>query len=99
MTGASSSKTSVTSIGDNIAANQVMIGRAVVGRVKQSRAVFVTGPSGSSKSSVVRAGLIPALKHGAIPGNDHWLYEAMKPGRSPRCRRYAWAMLNQAAVE
>lgn len=38
----------------------------LVGRVKESRTVFITGPSGSGKSSLVRAGLLPALKQGAI---------------------------------
>ena len=32
----------------------------LVERVKESRAVFITGPSGSGKSSLVRAGLIHA---------------------------------------
>ncbi|HKY52775.1 MAG TPA: ATP-binding protein, partial [Anaerolineales bacterium] len=55
----------------------------LVGRVKESRTVFITGPSGSGKSSLVRAGLIHALKHGAIRNSDRWLYETMKPGREP----------------
>ncbi|MBK8824685.1 MAG: ATP-binding protein [Anaerolineales bacterium] len=37
----------------------------LVSRVKDSRTVFVTGPSGSGKSSLVRAGLIHALKQGS----------------------------------
>jgi WD40 repeat protein len=55
----------------------------LVQRVAQSRAVFVTGPSGSGKSSLVRAGVLHALKQGALPGSECWLYEALKPGRSP----------------
>jgi WD40 repeat protein len=57
----------------------------LVARVKQSRTVFVTGPSGSGKSSLVRAGLIPALKRGVISDlhSERWLYESMKPGRDP----------------
>src|SRR5574341_917186 len=57
----------------------------LVGRVKESRAVFITGPSGSGKSSLVRAGLIHALKQGAIKNlhSERWLYETMKPGREP----------------
>lgn len=46
-----------------------------------ARAVFVAGPSGSGKSSLVRAGLLPALRKGA--DNEHWLYETLKPGREP----------------
>src|SRR5262245_60078559 len=47
----------------------------LVGRVKESRTVFITGPSGSGKSSLVRAGLIYALKQGGIKDSDRWLYE------------------------
>jgi WD40 repeat protein len=55
----------------------------LVGRVKESRTVFITGPSGSGKSSLVRAGLIHALRKGAIKGSERWLFETMKPGREP----------------
>jgi WD40 repeat protein/transcriptional regulator with XRE-family HTH domain len=55
----------------------------LVGRVKESNTLFIIGPSGSGKSSLVRAGLIPALKQGAIKNlhSERWLYETMKPGR------------------
>ena len=57
----------------------------LVSRVKESRTVFVTGPSGSGKSSLVRAGLIHALRDGAIQEmhSERWLYEIIKPGRDP----------------
>src|SRR5688500_4918952 len=55
----------------------------LVGRVKESRTVFITGPSGSGKSSLVRAGLIHAMKNGAIKNSERWLYETLKPGREP----------------
>src|SRR5215213_7706368 len=50
-------------------------------RVKESRTVFITGPSGSGKSSLVRAGLLHALKQGAIESlnSERWLYETITP--------------------
>ena len=36
------------------------------------RFVTVVGPSGSGKSSVVRAGLLPALRRGAVAGSEQW---------------------------
>jgi WD40 repeat protein/serine/threonine protein kinase len=51
--------------------------------VKGSRFLGVVGPSGSGKSSVVRAGLIPALRAGALPGSERWFYTEMTPGRHP----------------
>jgi hypothetical protein len=43
----------------------------------------VIGPSGSGKSSVVRAGLIPALRAGALPGSEDWFFIQMHPDRHP----------------
>ena len=43
----------------------------------------VVGPSGSGKSSVVKAGLIPHLRRDAIPGSKDWFIVEMTPGRHP----------------
>ena len=43
----------------------------------------VIGPSGSGKSSVVRAGLIPALRQGALPGSGAWQIVIMTPTERP----------------
>ena len=48
-----------------------------------NRLVAVVGPSGIGKSSVVRAGLIPALRSGRIPGSDQWFITDMIPGSHP----------------
>ncbi|MDH5504962.1 MAG: protein kinase, partial [Acidimicrobiia bacterium] len=47
------------------------------------RLVTVVGPSGSGKSSLVRAGLIPALARGAIGGSEMWLTATTVPGGHP----------------
>lgn len=43
----------------------------------------VVGPSGSGKSSVVKAGLIPALHQGKLPGSEEWFIVEMVPGIDP----------------
>ena len=47
------------------------------------RFVAVVGPSGSGKSSVVRAGLLPALRAGALPGSEQWFIAEAFPGTHP----------------
>ena len=49
----------------------------------QHRLVAVVGPSGGGKSSVVRAGLLPALRAGALPESRGWLITDMFPGSYP----------------
>ncbi|MEU4156509.1 caspase family protein [Actinoplanes sp. NPDC026670] len=57
---------------------------ARMGRAAESGGLCVTiGPSGSGKSSVVHAGLIPALRKGALPGSSNWAYASMTPGADP----------------
>ena len=48
-----------------------------------NRFLAVVGPSGSGKSSVVKAGLLPALRKGALPGSDQWFGIEMLPGPHP----------------
>ena len=43
----------------------------------------VLGPSGSGKSSVIQAGLIPSLRDGAIPGSDRWEFIVARPADHP----------------
>lgn len=49
----------------------------------QGRIVTVIGASGSGKSSLVRAGLVPRLREGALPGSEEWLIATMVPGTDP----------------
>jgi WD40 repeat protein/serine/threonine protein kinase len=48
-----------------------------------ARFLAVVGPSGSGKSSVVRAGLIPALWRGELRGSEKWFVVDMLPGTHP----------------
>ena len=43
----------------------------------------VVGPSGSGKSSVVLAGLIPSLRAGLLPGSERWDHAVLRPGEHP----------------
>jgi energy-coupling factor transporter ATP-binding protein EcfA2 len=53
-------------------------------RTESHRLLAIVGPSGSGKSSVVRAGLLPRLKGGALPGSQMWHYPPpMIPGSQP----------------
>ena len=48
-----------------------------------ARFLAIVGPSGSGKSSVAKAGLIPAMRRGALPESDQWFYAEMLPGAHP----------------
>ncbi|MAS34133.1 MAG: hypothetical protein CL610_09005 [Anaerolineaceae bacterium] len=45
--------------------------------------VAVVGPSGSGKSSVIRAGVIPAIRSGRVPHWKQWFITDMTPGTNP----------------
>jgi DNA-binding SARP family transcriptional activator/energy-coupling factor transporter ATP-binding protein EcfA2 len=58
----------------------------LMARLAVEDALVVVGPSGSGKSSFVRAGLLAALRQGGLPGSDQWSIEVVTPGtgwRSP----------------
>ena len=47
---------------------------------KAVRFLAVTGVTGSGKSSLVAAGLLPRLARGAVPGSEDWAVARMRPG-------------------
>jgi WD40 repeat protein/energy-coupling factor transporter ATP-binding protein EcfA2 len=48
-----------------------------------SRFIPVIGYSGSGKSSLIKAGLLPELSRDIIPGSSHWPVESFTPGKHP----------------
>jgi len=56
---------------------------SLLGAVASGGLVAVVGASGSGKSSVIRAGLVPALRDGAIAGSEEWFIVTMVPGTDP----------------
>ena len=58
--------------------------RELLDQVLVSRLVTAVGPSGSGKSSVVLAGLLPRLQDGALPDSENWhYYSTIVPGAAP----------------
>ena len=51
----------------------------LVARLVQARLLAVVGASGSGKSSAVRAGLLPALAAGVLPGSARWRQVIITP--------------------
>jgi formylglycine-generating enzyme required for sulfatase activity len=57
--------------------------RELLERLRLHPFVTVIGPSGSGKSSLVYAGLLPALRTSSLFGQGDWLARSMRPGEEP----------------
>jgi WD40 repeat protein len=57
----------------------------LAGQLTRPGLLMVLGPSGSGKSSLLRAGLLPAIAGGMLPvrGTQWWPLDLMTPGRRP----------------
>jgi serine/threonine protein kinase/WD40 repeat protein len=55
----------------------------LVSRLVGAGFLGIVGPSGSGKSSVLRAGLLPALAAGVLPGSERWRRWLLRPGERP----------------
>ncbi len=55
----------------------------VIDRLRAESFVLVTGGSGSGKSSLCRAGVLPAVGDGALAGGRTWTWAQLLPGRRP----------------
>ena len=63
----------------------------------ENRFLAVVGASGSGKSSLVRAGLIPALRQGKLEGSADWPIVICRPGSDP-LHSLATALANHPVV-
>ncbi|MBE7557295.1 MAG: serine protease [Anaerolineales bacterium] len=60
-----------------------VVARLVESLRREPRFLAVLGPSGSGKSSLVQAGLIPHLSRGAVLGSDRWGVIVARPADQP----------------
>ncbi|RSS64176.1 hypothetical protein EF912_02175 [Streptomyces sp. WAC07061] len=66
--------------------------RQVLAALAGHHVTLLLGPSGSGKSSLIQAGVLPALAAGELPGSDRWLPVLLRPGQD------LWAGLEQAGL-
>ena len=70
----------------------------ILRRLREQRFVAVVGTSGSGKSSLVRAGLLPYLHGGFLPhAGSHWCVALFRPGANP-IKNLATALDDPAAL-
>ncbi len=55
----------------------------LIARLAEWPLVGILGPSGIGKSSLMRAGVLPALRSGALPGSAGWRQVLLRPGEHP----------------
>lgn len=65
--------------------------------LKERHFLAVIGPSGSGKSSLVRAGLLPTLPLGSLGTGSDWRIALMRPGNRP-IRSLAHALLARSTL-
>jgi WD40 repeat protein/class 3 adenylate cyclase len=73
----------------------------LIARLAGAPLLGVVGPSGSGKSSALRAGLVPALQAGVLPRSDEWAVVLMRPGEHPlrALDRALWSTLPESLRE
>ena len=63
----------------------------LLARLVESTLVGILGPSGIGKSSLMRAGVLPALSAGVLPGSAGWRQLLIRPGERP-CAEFRRAL-------
>src|SRR5499427_4753257 len=73
--------------------------RRLAGRLDGAGMLLVAGESGSGKSSLLRAGLLPRLAGGALgPGSERWPRRVIRPAGSP-LRELAMGLAEMAGAD
>lgn len=62
---------------------EMMLDDSLPDSLQIGRFLAVLGASGSGKSSLIRAGLIPKLRAGELEGSGDWHIRLLKPGQRP----------------
>src|SRR5262249_8664921 len=57
--------------------------KSLAAKLEKNSFLAVVGASGSGKSSLVRAGLIPALRKGILTDSGDWRFYTFTPGAQP----------------
>lgn len=55
----------------------------VLALVDTTDLLWLVGPSGSGRSSLVKSGLLSALQEGVLPGSEDWRQIILTPGQAP----------------
>ncbi|GAA2997679.1 hypothetical protein GCM10020229_07620 [Kitasatospora albolonga] len=63
---------------------QEAVRQVLNGLTGRRRVILLLGPSGSGKSSLVQAGVLPALAGGRLGGSDRWHHVVVRPGQDLR---------------
>ena len=62
---------------------EALVARLLDSIANGQRLVALVGPSGSGKSSMIAAGVIPRLRNGGVPGSDRWIVINVPLGADP----------------
>ena len=67
---------------DTFFGRETLVNRLLT-QLQNANFLALVGPSGSGKSSVVKAGVIPSIRVGKVESADHWFIATMVPGSHP----------------